>query len=93
MVIIYIEKKSYVTEIRKSNQGNCKEMSLNLLYEVLNIHILSNIKITKVILSSILCGYIKIIDIKKITIEHKAPKMSVSLGECLNKCHYMQVFI
>ena len=47
MVIIYIEEESYATEIGKVIKENCKEISLKSLYEVLNIHILSNIKIIK----------------------------------------------
>ena len=47
MVIIYIEEESYATEIGKVIKENYKEISLKSLYEVLNIHILSNIKIIK----------------------------------------------
>ena len=46
MVIIYIEEESYAMEIGKV-QGNCKEVSLNLLYEVFDTHILLNNKIIK----------------------------------------------
>ena len=55
-------------------------MSLNSLYEVLNIHILSNIKIIKQgCFHQVSYAYIKIIDVKKINTERKYPKMSGNL--------------
>ena len=47
MSIIYIEEESYATEIGKVIKDTVNK--LNSLYENLNIHILSHIKIIKVI--------------------------------------------
>ena len=60
---------------RKSYQGNCKQISLNSLHVVLNIHILSNIKVIKQsYFHQVSYTQIKIIANKKNNIERKAPQ-------------------